>query len=52
MELKAKPEMKKDIHPERIFFWNKMFWQEKENKAESSKIYKETNAFLKRNLNL
>ena len=52
MELKAKPEMKKDIHPERIFFWNKMFWQEKENKVESLKIYKETNAFLKRNLNL
>ena len=52
MELKAQPEMKKVIHPERMLFWNKMFWQQKENKAEYLKIYQETDAFLKINLNL
>ena len=37
MELRSDPEMKTNLHEERMFFWEKMLWQEKE-RAVSRKI--------------
>ena len=44
---KAEPEMKKDIHPERMYFWNKMIWEEKESLVERQQLYHKTTNFLK-----
>ena len=36
MEIKAAPEMKKDLHSERMFFWDKMVWAERESIVEKN----------------
>jgi len=33
LELKPEPEMKKNIHPERMLFWQKLMWQDMEHEA-------------------
>ena len=46
MELKAKPEMKKQLHKERMFFWNKMIWEKRERLIEKKQLYVKTTQFL------
>ena len=47
LDLKAEPEMKKNIHPERMYFWNKMIWEEKESLIERQQLYQRATNFLK-----
>ena len=50
MELKIQPEMKKNLYAERMQFWNKMLWDEKENEVERKLQYiKATEFLLKKN---
>ena len=46
MELKAAPEMKTHLHHERVFFWEKMIWQEKQAMVEKDQLYKTSTQFL------
>ena len=46
MELKAAPEMKTHLHHERVFFWEKMIWQEKQAVVEKDQLYKTSTQFL------
>ena len=46
MELRADPEMKKNLHQERMFFWDKMLWQEKERAVNRNILYKKATKFL------
>ena len=39
MELKSDPEMKQDLHNERMQFWENMIWREKEEKIERKMLY-------------
>jgi len=47
LDLKAEPEMKKNIHPERMYFWNKMIWEEKESLVERQQLYQRATTYLK-----
>ena len=50
MELKIQPEMKTNLYAERMHFWNKMLWDEKENEVERKLQYiKATEFLLKKN---
>lgn len=46
MEIKAAPEMKKDLHSERMFFWDKMVWAERESMVEKNQLYVKATNFL------
>ena len=46
MELKAEPEMKTHLHHERIYFWEKMIWQNKQAMVEKDQLYKLSTQFL------
>jgi len=46
MEINAKPEMKKDLFIERMFFWDKMLWEEEERMVEKKQLYYKTTQFL------
>ena len=46
MELKSEPEMKKQLHKERMFFWDKMVWEEKERLVEKKQLYIMATQFL------
>ena len=46
MEINAKPEMKKKLFIERMFFWDKMLWKEEERMVEKKKLYYTTTQFL------
>ena len=46
MELKAEPEMKTNLHEERVYFWNKMLWQEREHLVEKNLLYVKTTKFI------
>ena len=39
MDLNANPEMKEDLFSERVFFWDKMIWQEAERMVEKKILY-------------
>jgi len=52
MDLKAVPEMKKDLHNERVLFWNKMLWEEEERMIEKKQLYIKTTEFLMNQYNL
>ena len=46
MEINAKPEMKKDLFIERMFFWDKMLWEQEERMVEKKQLYYKTTQFL------
>ena len=46
MELKSEPEMRKQLHKERMFFWDKMVWEEKERLVEKKQLYIMATQFL------
>ena len=46
MELKSKPEMKKQVQKERMFFWDKMVWEEMERLVEKKQLYIMATQFL------
>ena len=46
MEINAKPEMKKKLFIERMFFWDKMLWEEEERMVEKKQLYYKTTQFL------
>ena len=39
MELKAKPEGRRDLLSERMFFWEKMVWQSRQGREEINQLY-------------
>ena len=46
MEIKAEPEMKQELAAERMYFWEKMLWQERQYAVEKRELYKKTTQFL------
>ena len=46
MDIKAEPEMKQDLAAERMYFWEKMLWQERQYAVEKRELYKKTTQFL------
>ena len=46
MDLNANPEMKEDLFSERVYFWDKMIWQEEERMVEKKILYKKATQFL------
>ena len=52
MDLKAIPEMKKDLFSERMLFWNKMLWEEEERMVEKQQLYIKATEFLMNQYNL
>merc|ERR1719384_94502 len=46
MEIKATPEMKKDLHSERMFFWDRMVWAERESMVEKNQLHVKATNFL------
>ena len=46
MEIKAEPEMKQDLAAGRMYFWEKMLWQERQHAVEKRELYKKTTQFL------
>ena len=46
IEIKAEPEMKKHLHSERMFFWDRMVWAERENIVEKNQLYVKATQFL------
>ena len=50
MELKSDPEMKQDLHNERMQFWEKMIWREKEENIERKMLYVEATQFFLSNV--
>ena len=42
--------MKQDLAPERMFFWDKMLWAEREREGELRVIYEKTSQFILDNL--
>ena len=46
LDLSAVPQMKQDLAAERMFFWDKMLWAEREREVELRMIYKKTSQFI------
>ena len=46
MDIKAEPEMMQDLAAERMYFWEKMLWQERQYAVEKRELYKKTTQFL------
>ena len=46
IEIKSEPEMKKNLHPERMYFWDKMVWAARERMVEKRLLYVEATQFL------
>ena len=42
--------MRQDLAAERMFFWDKMLWAEREREVELRVIYKKTSQFIFENL--
>ena len=51
MELNGKPEMKKNLHKERMYFWDKMLWKNVEHMAEKKDLYIKATKFLLNSFN-
>ena len=49
MELKAEPVMAENLLSERMYFWEKMVWQEKERIVDLKLLYLRTKQFLEEN---
>ena len=39
MDLKSTPEMKQGLNAERMYFWDKMVWEEKEAIVEKKQLF-------------
>ena len=52
MELRSDPEMKTNLHEERMFFWEKMLWQEKERAVSRKILYQKSTKFLLETFNV
>ena len=50
LDLSAVPRMRQDLAAERMFFWDKMLWAEREWDVELRVIYKKTSQFIIDNL--
>ena len=46
MELKAEPEVGENMLADRMYFWETMFWQEKERKIEMKTLYNKISGLL------
>ena len=46
MELKAEPQALQDLLSDRMYFWEKMVWQSKQNQVVNSQLYQRTTKFL------
>jgi len=46
MELKAEPQALQDLLSDRMYFWEKMVWQSKQNTVVNSQLYRRTTKFL------
>jgi len=46
LDLKSSPEMKRNVQKERMFFWDKMVWEERERLVEKNQLYLRTTQFL------
>ena len=42
--------MRQDLAPERMFFWDKMLWAERQQEVELRLIYKKTSQFILENI--
>ena len=42
--------MMQDLAPERMFFWDKMLWAERQQEVELRLIYKKTSQFILENI--
>ena len=49
MELKAKPEGRKDLLSERMFFWERMVWQSRQTRVKLNQLYHRTAQLLTNN---
>ena len=49
MELKAEPEMGRDLLQERMLFWERMLWAEKEETIDRKIMYTRATQFLLEN---
>ena len=49
MELKAEPEMGENLLADRMYFWDAMVWQAKEEKIELQAVYDRTVELLSAN---
>ena len=52
MDLNANPAMKEDLFSERVFFWEKMIWEEEECMVEKKILYEKATQFLINGYNL
>ena len=52
MDLNANPAMKEDLFSERVFFWEKMIWEEEERMVEKKILYEKATQFLINGYNL
>jgi len=52
MDLNANPAMKEDLFYERVFFWDKMIWEEEERMVEKKILYEKATQFLINGYNL
>ena len=50
LDLSATPQMRQDLAAERMFFWNKMLWAEREQEVELRVIYKKASQFILENI--
>ena len=50
MELKAEPQLKKDLQAKRMYFWEKMVWQQQEREVERQQLYYRTTQYVINNL--
>ena len=46
MDLNSEPEMKQDLFSERMYFWDKMVWEEEEIMIEKKLLYAKATQFL------
>ena len=46
MELKAKPEGRRDLLSERMFFWERLVWQSRQTREEMKQVYHRTAQLL------
>ena len=49
MELKAKPEGRKDLLSERMFFWERLVWQSRQTRVKLNQLYHRTAQLLANN---
>ena len=46
MEINFEPKMKKNLHEDRMYFWEKMVWAEREWSIEKRQLYAKSTKYL------